>query len=112
MSLLRVSEPVGDNKPNRTQDVEQLGDALRIFGYLDPGTVDNAAVTQRFLDAVRSFQGDHGVASDGVVTPHGETEQAINNDLLGKPRGAAFMDSPPIALRERSATVRSIGPAT
>lgn len=117
MPFLRLSQPVGDNKPNRKEDVRQLGLALRTVGYLEPDALDVASgATGRLFGSVRSLQGDHGLRVDGVVTPEGETEQAINNSLLGKPRGAVLMERPPIALQaavgdgqaNRSADVKQV----
>ncbi len=43
------------------------------------------------VEALEKFQEQNGLKIDGYAKPGGPTERAINNNLLGKPRGAGLL---------------------
>ncbi len=46
------------------------------------------------VDALEQFQEQNGLKIDGYANPVGPTERAINNQILGKPRGAGLLQEP------------------
>lgn len=94
-TLLKLSGSVGPSQQNDERDVAAFDNALREIGAYAP-PVEYADQPQRYLtepvvDATRSFQEQNGLRVDGYAEPKGETERAINNRLLEKPRGAGLL---------------------
>jgi len=92
--MLRLGKSVGSGQRNDEDDVEAFDNAMREIGAYTPPS-EYAMAPQRYLtepvvDALKQFQEQKGIKIDGYAEPGGETERAINNDLLGKPRGAGL----------------------
>lgn len=93
--LLQLTGSVGPGQCNEEDDVAAFDNAMRGIGaYVPPP--EYADQIQRYLtgpvvDATRSFQEQNGLKIDGYAEANGETERAINNRLLEKPRGAGLL---------------------
>jgi hypothetical protein len=102
LDLLYLQAPVGKGQENNPDDVEALDGTLRkINAYAPPAEyADNAQryTTEPMIGALERYQEQKGLKIDGVAKPGGPTERSINNDLLGKPRGAGLLYDPPSAL--------------
>jgi len=92
-SILQLSGGVGRGQDNNEDDVYATDNALREIGAYQPPP-EYASEPQRYtsepmVNALESFPEQNGLKIDGYAKPGGPTEQAINNRLTGKPRGAA-----------------------
>jgi hypothetical protein len=100
--LLSLSAPVGRGQENNPEDIEALDGSLRKIGAYAPPP-EYAGNTQRYatepmIGALERYQNQNGLKVDGVANPGGPTERAINNRLLGKPRGAGLLFDPPTSI--------------
>jgi hypothetical protein len=99
LDLLTLNAPAGNGQINDPADIAALDDSLRrINAYAPPLEYANEPqryATEPMINALEKFQEQNGLKIDGYAAPGGPTERAINNRLLGKPRGAGLLyDSP------------------
>ncbi len=90
---ISLRTPVGDGHENDPRDIADLQKSLVAVGAISPNrraTRSPEILTPEIDMAVSSYQADRGLKVDGQLHPGGPTERAINNDLAGKPRGAAL----------------------
>jgi hypothetical protein len=102
LDLLLLGAPAGNGRQNNPDDIEALDGALRQVGAYAPPP-EYAGGPQRYatepmIGALERFQEQNGLKIDGYAEPGGPTERAINNRLLGKPKGAGLLFEPPPAL--------------
>lgn len=99
IDLLSLRAPAGNGQENDPDDIAALDSALRrIDAYTPPP--EYAAGPQRYatepmIDALNAFQEQNGLKTDSYANPGGPTERAINNRLLGKPKGTGLLFEPP-----------------
>lgn len=79
----RLKAPVAKNGENHRSDIAKLQVMLGRTGDLDVMSTQGPTGLYSFLldDAIRSFQGNHGLAVDGVIKPNGETIRALGASL-------------------------------
>jgi hypothetical protein len=94
-TILQLSGGVGRGQENSEDDVFTTDNALREVGaYAPPPEYAHEPqryTTEPMIDALEKFQEQNGLKIDGYAKPGGPTERAINNNLLGKPRGAGLL---------------------
>lgn len=73
------SAPIGRTKRNRHPDIKTVESILDSMGYLDTKKTDGPAgwFGSRIERAIKSFQKDEGLKSDGVINPGGPTERTM-----------------------------------
>ena len=104
-NLLAISAPVGRGQYNDSDDVLATDNAMREAGiYKPPYPYDSGPARylhEPMVEAVENLQMENRLKVDGYLNPGGPTERAINNRLLGKPRGAGLLYEPiePISAR-------------
>lgn len=104
-NLLAISAPVGRGQYNDSDDVLATDNAMREAGiYKPPYPYDSGPARylhEPMVEAVENLQRENGLKVDGYLNPGGPTERAINNRILGKPRGAGLPYEPiePISAR-------------
>lgn len=85
----------GKQRRNNEDDVFATDNALREIGaYAPPPEYAHEPqryATEPMVDALEKVQEQNGLRVDGYAKPDGPTERAINNGLLGKPRGAGLL---------------------
>lgn len=95
IDLLSLNSGVGRGQPNDEDDVASTDNALREIGaYLPPPEYTSEPqryITAPAVEALEAFQEQNWLKIDGYAKPGGPTERAINNRLLGKPRGAGLL---------------------
>ncbi len=93
--LLNLRNGVGRGQENGEHDVFATDNALREIGAYTPppeyAREPQRYTTEPMVDALEDFQEQNGLKIDGYAKPGGPTERAINNNLLGKPRGAGLL---------------------
>ena len=68
----RLSTSVGDGRKNKEEDVIRVKDRLDDMGYLKEKKKDrHGFITRDMDDAIRRFQKDHGLKTDGWMKPGG-----------------------------------------
>jgi hypothetical protein len=94
-NVLNLTGGVGRGQENSGDDVFATDNALREIGAYTPPP-EYANEPQRYtiepmVEALEKFQEQNGLKLDGYAKPSRPTERAINNRLLGKPRGAGLL---------------------
>ena len=93
--LLDLNGGVGRGQGNNEDDVFATDNALREIGVYTPppeyASAPQRYTTEPMVDALEKFQEQNALKIDGYAKPGGPTERAINNRLLGKPRGAGLL---------------------
>jgi peptidoglycan hydrolase-like protein with peptidoglycan-binding domain len=101
-TVLSLSGGVGDGEENASDNVHALDETLR---HANPAyRPADYPQPQRYIhgplvDGVRDFQKRHELPETGRVRPGDDTEAAINNRLLNKPRGAGLLTAPYAPIR-------------
>lgn len=94
-TILQLSGGVGRGQENNEDDVSAIDNTLREIGaYVPPpeyASEPQRYTTEPMVNALQHFQDQNGLKVDGYARPGGPTEQAINNRLIGKPRGAGLL---------------------
>ena len=80
-SLLSTS--IGNNRNSSEDDVRTTRKKLKTLNY-EAANEDFGYIDKPLNEAIRKFQQDHSLKSDGIITPHGETEQMITGRLAQK----------------------------
>ncbi len=75
-----LMQAVGDGLPNHKQDVRKIKDSLKKLNLFDEEH-DNDFITHGLDKAIRAFQYNNKLKSDGAINPGGDTETAINKKL-------------------------------
>ena len=83
-----LSGPVGRRGGNAREDVGRVECLLKLAGVHDLAPTDGPTgyFGTRLEEAVKAFQKDHGLRTDGEVTPGGETLKALAQTLQGMGR--------------------------
>lgn len=77
---IKISDGVGNNLKNKTEDVLQAKSALNRLGYFHPSgnQEPHGYVTREFDMSIKKFQKENSLRIDGIMFPSGETETMIN----------------------------------
>jgi hypothetical protein len=93
--LLNLKRGVGRGQENGEDDVLATDNALREIGAYTPppeyADEPQSYTTGPMVEALEKYQEQNRLKIDGYAKPGGPTERAINNSLLGKPRGAGLL---------------------
>jgi peptidoglycan hydrolase-like protein with peptidoglycan-binding domain len=91
-----LSEPVGLRERNRMRDVEIVENLLGKSGYLDlKKTGGSTGFFGHYTDkAVKEFQKDHGLKTDGLLLPEGPTLERMTKLSNHRPYGHAAVSGP------------------
>jgi hypothetical protein len=93
--LLNLKSSVGRGQENNEDDVFVTDNALREIGVYTPppeyAHEPQHYITEPVVDALERIQEQNGLKVDGYAVPGGPTEQAINNALQRRPRGAGLL---------------------
>ena len=76
-----LRDRVGDGKPNLAADVMWVQAALHALGRYNPQREVLPFINHNLLRAIREYQRDCGLKSDGQMTPAGETEKTMSVEL-------------------------------
>ena len=80
--LLRLRQSVGHRQQNQPDDVLRVKTALNQLGYYDiPEQGLGSGVDDAFVSAIRAYQQQRGLESDGQMRPGGPTERDIESLL-------------------------------
>lgn len=105
LDLLSLNAPAGNGQTNDPADIAALDNSLRRIDVYTPppeyAREPQRYTTEPMIHALESFQEHNGLKVDGYANPGGPTERAINNRLLGKPKGAGLLYDPPAPLAAR-----------
>lgn len=103
--LLAIAASVGRGQRNASDDVFATDNAMREAEIYNPPAPYNSGparyLHEPMVEAVENFQKVNGLKVDGYLNPGGPTERAINNQILGKPRGAGLLYEPVDPIRAR-----------
>lgn len=87
---LNLTKRVSRDANAAPDDVRSLKKALNRLGYYVPDK--KTGITKipdlGMIDAIKNFQRDHDLKTDGVMTPDGPTAKALNAQLAEKPTRA------------------------
>ncbi|MFT7569665.1 MAG: hypothetical protein ACI9JL_000687, partial [Paracoccaceae bacterium] len=81
-----IGRPIGKGN-TRPTDVKKLRPPLSELDYLQSPIKAAPRYTNMLANALGRFQDDYGLQPDGVITPDGPTEQALNFALATKRTG-------------------------
>ncbi len=83
-----LSGPVGRRGGNAREDVGRIECLLKLAGVHDLAPTDGPTgyFGTRLEEAVKAFQKDHGLRTDGEINPGGETLKALARTLQGMGR--------------------------
>ncbi len=81
--LLNLSAPVGNNKINHNQDVQQVQRGLGSLSFASEAKLfePSGIIDRETVDGVLDFQKQNDLRVDGFLNPEGETETALNKAL-------------------------------
>ncbi|NQV46543.1 MAG: peptidoglycan-binding protein [Rhodospirillaceae bacterium] len=87
--MLAITQPIGRTAKNRKDDVRRIEALLERLGHLDTKPTDGATgyFGTRLEDAIKGFQKDNGLMTDGRINADGETIKALGQTLQGMGRG-------------------------
>lgn len=74
-----INEPVGNNLTNRQEDIFTVKSALSELDRFDKEEM-NGFITRPLDNAIKSYQADKGLKTDGLIFPGGETEQELQKE--------------------------------
>jgi peptidoglycan hydrolase-like protein with peptidoglycan-binding domain len=82
----KLSDSVGMRSKNRRHEVAKIESILSDGGYLDLDLINGPTGywDKRKASALKAFQADRGLTSDGKINPNGETERALRKDVASK----------------------------
>lgn len=83
LPMLILKDRVGNNKPNDHEDMTGIQEQLAGLGYLPErhAREPDLYITKPIEDAIRRFQMDNNLKSDGWAGPKGETEKTLNKQV-------------------------------
>ncbi|MEX2617003.1 MAG: peptidoglycan-binding protein [Alphaproteobacteria bacterium] len=83
-------KPVGRNQPNQSHDVAEVENLLDRTGHYDASLTDGSTgyFSRRLDAAIRNYQSDSNLTSDGIVAPNGPTIVSLYNEAESPARGA------------------------
>ena len=94
-TILQLNSGIGRGQDNNEDDVYATDNALREIGAYTPppeyAKEPQRYTTEPMVDALEKLQEHNGLKIDGYAKPVGPTDRAINNKLMGKPRGAGLL---------------------
>ncbi len=78
---MSIGDTVGNGFKNAPRDVETVKRALGGLGYLPENPFDRPSgfIEESTTAAIKRFQGDNGLSTDGWLQPSGETEAALRH---------------------------------
>ncbi len=79
-----ITGSVGNNMDNHEDDVLNVKRNLNKAGYFDGLHKDpepHGFITREMDNGIKMFQKDNGLKVDGILRPHGETENTLNSIL-------------------------------